>query len=304
MDLRFYDFDLNFLRQIPVSRSRWEIKFADIGNIEIDIPITNDFAPYIIAHIEDGIIVTQENFSGVLIGYDIDKEFKIYGRTLNWILTKRVIEKFAETTDSAATLISSWVETAFSDAPIFEIGNIPDSDVITISKTSDVLLSALVAEAAKMANIGFEVAADVQRKKWVFNFLTGQKRDFTPSAANKTAYDTRLTFDLLDFANCGYYTADDTRTYIPTDKTGLRRWETLLNGNTQSEAEEDLKNKTVKNDTSFNLRNFMFGVDYNLGDTLTLQIQKGQYKAVTEKKVAGIEINYDQNGKTEKPKME
>ena len=307
MDLRFYDFELNFLKQLRTSRTRWGPKYNDIGSFALNIPITEPFLKNIIDSIKAKryMLVTQGRLSGIIIGYDIENEGKIYGRSMSWILAKRTVEKFEEVTGNPVTLVKGWFETAFNDCPTFLFGSAPEvTEEITISKTSDVILSSLITEALKMQNLGFEVIPDVQNKTWLFNILQGTARDFVPSVANKKAYDTRITYDVLDVANCGYYTVDDQRQYIDTEATGLYRWETTLSGTTEQEAREDLKTKAPKDDTTFNLLDYRYGVDYELGDLLTLQIQKGAYKAVTQKRVTEIEVTYDQSGKTEKPKLE
>ena len=318
MDLQFYDFNLNLLKQVPKAKTRWELHYNDIGSFECTMSYNTPFVADAIEYLNRGefFVVRQGDYTGIVIGYDIQNEAVLYGRTCNWILTKRISNKFAEETFAPQTKARSLVSTAFSDCSNFVMGaNITATDTATLAKDNAGTTFDFVKEVLSLKNYGHNVSLNLENKQWVFNITNGVRRDFMRSEANKTAYDARLTYDILDLADCGYYekevtttdsdgneTKSNETTYLKRgNKSGLLRWESLLQGSTESEALADLKLKKPIDGTSFSTRNIRYGIDYNLGDIFTMQFIKGLYHAPVTRRVTGIEITYNENGYTERP---
>ncbi len=321
MDIQIFDFNLNYLKQIPNCNSRWELYYNDIGTFEGHISLSSTFVPEMIERLQNRnfFVVKQKNFAAIAIGYDAQNDFTLYGRTCNWILTKRVSKKFEEQTDTAQNIARRFVSTAFSDCPNFIIGSSPGATGnITFAKDSDGLTSDYVKECLSLKNYGHSVDLDFVNKQWRFNISNGVSRNFMRSEANKTAYNSRLTYDILDYANFGYYekeivttdsegneeTTTETASINAENKTGLLRWETLLSGCTESEARADLRSKKPKDNTSFSTRNIRYGIDYNLGDIFKLHLIKGIYRAPVERRVNGVEVLWNESGYSERPIFE
>lgn len=321
MDLQFYDFNLNFLKQVPKSNTRWELRYNDVGTFEAAMSYNTPFVADAIERLNSGsfFVVRQGNYTAIIIGYDIQDTAVLYGRTCNWILTKRISKKFAEETFAPQTKARSLVSEAFSDCSNFALGtNISATDTATLAKDNDGTTFDYVKEILSLKNYGHSVSLDLTNKLWKFNITNGVQRDFVRSEANKTAYDARLTYDVLDLADCGYYekevtttdadgneTTSTETTYLKRgSKSGLLRWESLLSGSTEGEALADLKLKKAKDDTAFSTRNIKYGTDYNLGDIFTMQLIKGLYSAPVTRRVTGIEITYNESGYTERPIFE
>lgn len=321
MDLQFFDYNLNFLKQIPKSNTRWQLRYNDIGTFEGTMSLNNPFVTEAVERLnnKEFFIVRQGDYTAIIIGYDIQNSAVFYGRTCNWILTRRTSRKFAEASFTPQAKARSLVSTAFSDCSNFILGdNIDSSDTVTFGKSTDGTTFDFVKEFLSLKNYGHSVTLDLVNKQWCFNVLKGIQRDFTRSEANKTAYDSRLTFDILDLADCGYYekevkatdasgneTSSNVTTYLNRgNRSGILRWETLLSGSTESEAAANLKLKKAKDGTTFSTRNIKYGVDYELGDILKLQLIKGLYRAPMSRRVTGVEISYSENGYSERPIFE
>ena len=314
MDLQFYDYNLNFLKQIPKSNTRWQLHYNDVGTFEGTLPLDNPFIANAIEILnnKEFFVVRQGDYTAIIIGYDIQNNAVLYGRTCNWILTRRISKKFTEETFAPQTKARSLVSTAFSDCSNFVLGNnIEAADTVTYGKSFDSTTFDTVKECLALKNYGHSVTLDLVNKQWCFNVLKGVQRDFMRSEANKTAYDARLTYDILDLANCGYYEKEDTSsgsnvtTYIKRgERSGILRWETLLSGSTESEAAANLKLKKAKDGTVFSTRNIKYGVDYELGDIFKLQLVKGLYRAPMSRRVTGVEISYNESGYSERPIFE
>lgn len=319
-DVHFFDFNLEHIRRVPKCNTRWTLHYNDIGTFECHLSLSSDFMREAIERLRTGkyFVARQKNQTAIIIGYDTQKDFVLYGRTCNWILTKRITKKFEEITDTPPALAAKFVTEAFSDTPILTIGNIAEcSESVSFIKDNHGVTFDFIKECLGLRKYGHSVSLDVDKKIWLFNVNYGVERNFLLSEANKQAYDCRLTYDVLDLANCGYYekeiiTIDDEgnesseteTTYIETDKTGLLRWEALLDGKSESEANSDLSKKKVKDSSNFSTRRLGYGIDYELGDILKIQIIKGAYRTTMSKRVTGIELDFDENGTTEKPILE
>ena len=314
MDLQFYDYNLNFLKQIPKSNTRWQLHYNDVGTFECTLSLGNPFITDAIERLnnKEFFIVRQGDYTAIIIGYDIQNSAVFYGRTCNWILTRRISKKFTEETFAPQTKARSLVSTAFSDCSNFVLGdNIEATDTVTYGKSFNSTTFDTVKECLALKNYGHSVTLDLVNKQWCFNVFKGIQRDFMRSEANKTAYDARLTYDILDLADCGYYEKEDTSsgsnvtTYIKrVERSGILRWEALLSGNIESEAMSNLKLKKAKDGTTFSTRNIKYGVDYELGDIFKLQLVKGLYRAPMSRRVTGVEISYNESGYSERPIFE
>ena len=91
----------------------------------------------------------------------------------------------------------------------------------------------------------------------------------------------------MDLADCAYYGENG---YIAGERTGIYRWETVLSAQTQTEANNQLKEKNIKSEILLKLRGLKFGVDYNLGDTLRIQITKGKWRVTEKRTVSGVRL--------------
>ena len=92
--------------------------------------------------------------------------------------------------------------------------------------------------------------------------------------------------------------------HIPSAKTGIYAWETEIPGSTEDEAKKGLAGRAVSRETKAKATGLSYGKDYNLGDIVTVQIDKGGFKSSDKRKITGVNLWYEDNDIGEQPIME
>lgn len=335
-DIRIYDFEFNLLHvENDVISSNWTLEYNGMGTWEGHFNLAGDVLPAVMD--APYLVVVQGDKQAVVTGRQIGTDFALFGRTPAWLLTKRVVAPF----DSAAmvedgtladskteTLVRYLVAQAFSDAPSFVLAPaVGLAHTAAAARTSDALLSDVVEDCLAEAKAGYRVTFDVANKQWVFGLLCGQDLEAVVSEGNRNAMEMELLRDVQDECSCGYYqykppkqedAADDgegdgaqaadepVRTYLDdgSGRTGLYRWEGILSGAVESEARADLDKKKGKDVVRTQTHDFLFGRDYALGDTVTVQLHRGGYKTSARKRIVGVDVWYEFNNIGEKPVFE
>lgn len=316
-DLRFYDFEFNLLLQTnKFTSASWKIAYNDIGTFEGHFALSSDVLPLVMQN--KYLVVKQGDCAAIITCKQAGTDFAVFGRTCNWLLGKRITPDFDQLTGTVEQLTRGFVETAFADVDNFvlgtEIGLVNEINFWrnTYNPTIDVVKECLANDGA-----GHAVVFDTQNKQWVYTVLKGQELPLIISESNKNAYDTEITEDCLDYCTGGWYekqeeaaegeeTPEPVWTQITNDetKTGIYRWECVLSGSNESEAKSNLAEQKWNNETSVKSRNLICGRDYNLGDIVRVQIQKGQYRTTVKKRITGVNIRYAQGSTGEQPVFE
>lgn len=304
--LRLYNFDFDIVLNISrFSSVKWSLCYNDIGTLEAHFPCNSEIVGAIVENIippqNKQLVIVDGNRSAIITGYRLQEDFAVYGRTCNWLLSKRITKKFDTMSGTCDALARGFVSEAFSDVDEFILGDELDiTEDTEFSKDTNSLTSDVVKECLKLQNCGHSVDFDTSRKCWIYRGLRGADLSLVLSDAGKNAYNIAFTYDILDVADCGYYekivegdseTTSQT-TYLTTDgtKIGIYRWEAVLTGNSEAEALSDLKSKKLKDETSLNTRNIKFEVDYNLGDVVRVQFLRGNTRKTVKKRIIGVEI--------------
>ena len=107
-----YDFEFKLLLLEPdIIKSRWVIYYNDVGTFEAHLPLTSELVE--IVSNNQYLVVFQNGFSAIVVGYQLSDELVLYGRTCNWLLTKRITPKFEKTSVYPGDAAASFVTTAF-----------------------------------------------------------------------------------------------------------------------------------------------------------------------------------------------
>ena len=305
MTLLFYDFDFNTVFvETRIITSRWTVCYNDVGNFEAHLPLSSDALDVILEN--RYLVAVQNGLSAIVVGYELGDELIIYGRTCNWLLSKRLAPIFSQVSGPLGELCANFALSAFSDVENFSLGTVQNGDEAQI-KGQETDAETLIKKSLANQNMGHSISFDIKNKSWVFEVTKGKDSDIIFSEANKNAYNLRLSSDILDFANCGYYTQNTAngkeRIYIKSDdkKEGIYRWEKQLSSDNAEDAEIELSNAKIDNEVTLNVKNALFRKDYNLGDVVRVQIIKGKHKNTVKKRIVGVEIKYSQNVSYEMP---
>lgn len=92
--------------------------------------------------------------------------------------------------------------------------------------------------------------------------------------------------------------------HIPSGLEGVYAWETAINGTTEDEAKKYLNGCAIDQTMKAKTRGFIFGQDYQLGDMVTVQIEKGGFRSSLQHKITGVNLWYEDNDIGEQPIME
>lgn len=316
-DIRIYDFGFNILAQTNrFTSTSWAVKYNAVGTLEAHFPLTGDVVPLIMSN--NYLVITQGNNAAIITGRQAGADFAVFGRTCNWLLSKRVTPDFDQLTGTVEALTRGFVQTAFADVDNFVLGDqIGLTNTInfwrnTYNPTLDVVSDCLANDGA-----GHRVVFDPARQQWIYEVQKGVELPLIISEANKNVCDTEITDDCLDYCTGGWYeqqteaaegeTAPEPQwVYLPgdTSKTGIYRWECTLSGGNESEAKSSLQAKKRNSQTSVKSNSLLCGKDYNLGDIVRVQIQKGQYQTTVKKRITGVNIRYAQGNTGEQPAFE
>lgn len=298
--LKFYGYDFEFLFAEPHCIStRWNLAYNGTGTFEAHLPFSSDAVR--LASENPYLVVKEGANTALVTGYAADGDFALYGRTCNFLLSKRVTKAFGTKSGTADSVARDIVSAAFEDVQNFTLGEALNlSESIDFTKNDNLLTSEAVKGCLKMQSLGHEVVFDTANKQWVYKSLMGRELDLIFSEANKNAFDARFTCDILDLADCGYYekqTEQDgvksTETaYIGTEgtKSGIYRWEALLNSKSEAEAQSELSRQSARNEASLKVRSAVFGKDFCLGDIVRVQIIKGSLRKTVKKRISAVEI--------------
>lgn len=331
-DIRIYTFEGELLHiENEIVTSNWTLKYNDIGTFEAHFPLMSDIVPVCMEN--PYIIAVQGGKQAILTGRQANTEFIIYGRSLNWILQKRTLDKFktSELIDSGAIAkkdvesVARWIVTqGFSSSQDnFILGDIVgfSNDIDFWRNTRHTVFDA-VKDCLANDSAGHEVYYDLSLKKWIFQVLKGTELTTVFSESNRNAYETEYSEDCLDYASEGWYeeqqepeeNPDGTQGETPEpvwkniivdpDKTGIYRWECILTPNNESEAKSELIKNVINRKTQAKLKGLKYGADYHLGDTVRVQKQIGKWKSTETKRITGVNMWYENNNIGEQPIFE
>lgn len=232
MDTRVYDFDFNLLGIMnDVISSTWSIKYNGIGTYDGHFRLEDSITDIFLKN-KYLIIIEGEN-QAVCTGKVAGDELLICGRTLNWLLEKRVVppfktrEIFGENFVSPYTIGNMVLERAFTSPPeIDENGSYIDGTVdlqrvvenFTLPEQTDAELldrhfwrnsantcESVMEDISEMLGLGHRLVYNVGNKSWDFEYISGVERNILVCEQNRNLYNSTYTVDLLDDASAGWY---------------------------------------------------------------------------------------------------
>ena len=118
MMLLFYDFEFNLLYvETKISSARWSLKHAGIGTFEAHIPLSSELLA--LNSENEYLVAVAGGLSAIIVGYQVEDDLAIFGRTCNFLLSKRVTPAFSLLSGHSGELAKGFAENAFSDVENF-----------------------------------------------------------------------------------------------------------------------------------------------------------------------------------------
>lgn len=333
-DIRFYDFEFNLLHiEHRIASVNWTLYFNGIGSFEIHLPHSER-----LKKLFDNkyVVAVQGSLQAVITGRQcVKNECVFYGKTVNWLLSKRVCLPFKLSSVDLARDVESIaryvVTQGFGDLiseNIFAFGQrvIPEGEKPysgynfwrnTANSCSDVVKDCL-----DDGKCGHELRFDVQNKQWIFAVIPSHETNIILSEANQNSYENTYSSDLQSAAYGGYYeepayTEIDEETgdsveypakwkHISSSNplSGIYQWEEVLSGSSASEARSSLKEKKIKEEFTSKVRKLMFKMDYMLGDFIRIQTDFPEVSSINKCQVVGVNLWYEYNNEGAEPILE
>lgn len=210
-DIRIYDFEFNLLHIEPdVMSAYWIFSYNDIGTFEGTFPLTSDICDVIMKN--KYLFLIQGDFQAIITAYMADTKLTVYGKTVNWILSRRTCstfnteELYSTEEISPGDVMVKLAAQIFADVENFDFIN--STDIVTsetYSKDSRVPFSDVVKEYLNQFNLGHKVWLDIPNKKWVFEVYSGKILPGVFSEENRNLTDVAISDDAQEFFSSGWY---------------------------------------------------------------------------------------------------
>lgn len=204
-DVLFYDFDFNVLADYPRFISlNIDRNYCGFGTAELHFSLKDSEIIDLLESNPYLFFVAGEN-SAIVTGWRIEEDIAIFGRTPEWLLTKRGLEPFSQSAQTPEEIVRAAVTSAAGDfltlGELSEVGTSQDYSTDKVRVLHDV-----VCEVLKAQNLGFKVVADVKTKQFIFSVFSGTEKQVVLSPSNRTAYDMQYTVEKQDaVSNSGWF---------------------------------------------------------------------------------------------------
>lgn len=333
-DIRIYDFEFNLLCiMTDVISSQWHILYNGVGTYEGRFRLADEISDIILAN--KYIVIIQGELQAICTGRIVDNELTVCGRTVNWIMTKRVRPPFKTSTifenyTDAETILLYCLKKGFTEPPALNEEGIETTNVDASRVVSNFVIpeptgvesmsnhfwrisandvETLCVDLCNKLDRGHRLVFDIINKCWRFEFIYPKKKEFLISKESKTAYEFEYCNDILSEANGGWYASYDSEAeeqttwhYIKNgEKKGIYNWDCVLSCSSESEAIDELFKKSETGKIQSRLRNLKFGVDYELGDVVPVYYRYGGISDTQYYLVNGIDIKMTDMDSYEEP---
>lgn len=298
-DVRFYDYEGN-LKAIAAHKEsvNWVLCYNDTGTFEMHIsasaPQTETIlkSEYLIAvqGTRQAIIVEKQ-----LVGNDLG----IFGRTPSYLLSKRVVKPFEE---EELTAIEAIEKHALPEYMTLQNDARGEYEKRKISRDTIEDAQTFIKAILNEDSLGYEV---IWKRGagggvgWILRIYDGTEVKKPVSEEKRTATDLTYTDSRTEYASCGYWREKETEEWTEivkdAEKTGVYREEAVLEADGELDAKRELSSMAAKKTAKGALRGLKFGVDYNLGDILTVQIARGNIRAASKYRVTQAHV-YEESG--------
>lgn len=337
--IHLYDFEYNLLAEADKCiSSEWELKFNGIGTYEGIFQANSEFASVFADN--EYVILCEDDKQAICVGRYISDNLRVYGRTPEWLLSKRIVLPFKTSTifegaytDPETLMIYLLNQTYKTPVTVSEDGT-ASGDVNTDAVCNEFVipepvgvesfgrhfwrnganpLSEVIIDLCDIIGCGFSLRADFKNKCWNFKLIFGQEKHILMSKSLKNVYDLTLKESFLDSANGGYYEIYDADAeqkpygYIKGENIGkgMLYWDTILSSASGlSEAQKLIRKATPEYRLNCELLGLEYGSDYELGDIVRVQFEMGKFRKTLKRRVVGVSILNSSSQKSIKPTLE
>lgn len=314
-DMRLYDYDARLIHiENNIISANWSFYYNKIGTFEAHFDLNSNILPVVMN--QPYLVLCQGEKQAVITGKRCAEDLALYGRTLNWLLTRRAAPPFAEEDlppGSDIQTAAHWlINTAFdsSDNLSCSVNPQPFTPIQGFSSSTYRPVNELVEECLARGSAGNRIIFDTGKQaqsRWRFEVIKGKRIPLLLTDGG-SGYDMEYTEDLQNYFGGAYYQEKGdggslTWKSLQPKETGIRRWMTVLSADSTEQAYDSLKKKKWERtlhtkvyglDFSFDYSNESYNRgEYHLGDILKVEKEFGSYKITEEKMVIGIDFWYE-----------
>ena len=204
-DILFYDFDFNRLGDFPRFISlNFTKNYCGYGTAELHFSLAET---EVLKLLEDNpyiFFMAGEN-AAIVTGWRVGEDIAIFGRTPEWLLTKRGVGAIKENLATAEVIARNAVASAAADfITPGDLAGLGENQSYSTDKVR--VLHDVVCEVLGLQDLGFKVVPDIEKKTFVFSVYSGQESLCMISPSYRTAYDLEYTVEKQDMVtNSGWY---------------------------------------------------------------------------------------------------
>lgn len=308
MDIRFYNWEGQLVCILPRMQSaNWYVYYNAVGTLEIHMSINTPQAKTILEN--KYLLVLSGKLQAVVVIKRIEKhELVLYGRTLNWLLEKRVVLPFEERSRNTINEVKKCITECCT---YMRIGNLPNTITEkeeTIERINAETVETAVSSVLGLVNLGHEVRCEKGsggNVSYIFNVLESRETEIVLSEDLRNVQELCYREDALDYCSSGYYLKDDKWVKIDKDtKSGIYDFEDVLTSDNKGDAVNELKNLRWTKLCEGKIKTLKYGEDYELGDVITIKFKRGDFRLTTKYRITGVHIWYEGESEGEEPKFE
>ena len=290
--LTFYTYEGEYIGETSrIKYSNIILHFNDIGTLQIILSLENP----VIKHLLNNryLLVTFKGKYFVIVDYYVkDDEVEIFGRTLNWFLSKMVVPQF-KGSGGSVDVIADQILSLSLGCKIIKGDFATFTDEQEFDKEEYTLTSDTLKELLELEKAGHEVIFD--NGEYKLNILKGNIRERFISRQDGTLQSVTKEESVIDAVTDGMYkvtnNGSDTWERITRDaKEGMYSWYKVLSASTLTDAKTEIDKLAPKTILKAVTQRLKHGIDYNIGDFLKIQYEIQGEIETFEKQIIGVEI--------------
>ena len=307
-DIRFYDFDFNLVYIIRDWISlNWELKYNGVGNFELQLPPLSGIIQLL--EEQEHLVAVQGDRQAIITGRRLEDDITIYGRTPNWLLTKRLVMPFEMgLKKDIEAIIRSKMSEAFDSDDRVELGAAAGGfqvlEEFALKNPKDMLT--FVSENLESEGAGHRLIFEPLNHRWLFEIYRGGEKSIILSQANKNAHSPKYTRDILDVADGLCYKDKESGEYVtlPAVNKGILRWYSKGRSDNIEDARTELDSLKENSALTFETTDIKYGIDYSLGDIFPVETEFGGHKVRKKSRVKSVRIWDEALNRGESPEFE
>ena len=307
-DIRIYNFEFELLHiESKIISSNWTLYYNKIGNFEAHFALESDIVPVMMKN--PYLVVVQGDKQAIVTGKNLTSDFAVFGRTMNWILSRRVIPKFqtndllasGEIADQSTLSVMKWiVKTALGEGednfyfiqPQGSFGEVGQFWRNVSNPASDVVEDCLA-----LNGFGHKVVYQIDRQhkkqgRWEFVMHQGKRIPLVISENRRNAYETTYLEDVSEAVTGGYYEQEPTSKGDFNAATGRTQSGKVLSNTTPDPADFGTAYEVSVAGTVAALG----GMQLSVGDYVVCKNRNGTWSKEKELEVFSVYIESEQRG--------